>query len=82
MSNPGSQKVELILKLVRAFEMKNMDFLETHVHKDYRRITYPRSLGKAEQTGEEWLQDSAEIMNLWTGDGKASYTSSYLNLFS
>lgn len=82
MSNADSPKVELMLKLARAFETKDTGLLAKHVHKDYHRIIYPRSLGIPEQTGEEWLRNSAESMSLWAGDSKARYSGSYSNLLS
>ena len=36
------------------------------LHKDYRHATYPRSIGRPEQTREEWLKHITEYMSLWT----------------
>jgi len=49
-----------------------MDHIAKHLHKDHRRITYPRSVGKPEQTREEYLQHTSEVVDLWTGC-EASY---------
>lgn len=42
-----------------------MDHISKTLHKEYRHTIYPQSLGKPEQTREEWLGQSAEIIGLW-----------------
>ena len=65
-----SPKIKLMYEVARAFETGDVSFLAKHLHNDYRRITYPRSLAKPDQTGEEWLQ---EVANIWVSDSEASY---------
>ena len=43
-------------------------------NEDHRRITYPRSVGKPEQTKEEYLKNTGELLSLWTGDLDVSCT--------
>ena len=50
---------------------KDMNHLSKITHKDYRRITRPRSACKREQTKEEYLRHTGEILNL-CGDIEAS----------
>ena len=42
------------------------------MHKDFRCVNYPRSLGKPEQTREELLEHWAGIISLWA-DTEVSY---------
>ena len=50
------------------------------LHKDYRNTMYPRSLGKPEQTKEEWPEYVVGLFNLWT-ERKVSYLNCYWFLF-
>jgi hypothetical protein len=43
------------------------------LHKDFRYLAYPRSLGQPEQTKEEWLERWTGIMSLWTTGLDVSY---------
>ena len=52
--------------MVEGFKERDMDRIASHLHKDYRSITYPRSLGEGEETKEEWLKKTAEVVGLWT----------------
>ena len=82
MSGPQtsySPQVERFYSLAEAYKRKDVNFIAKHLHKDFRRIGYPRSLGKSEQNADEWLKETAEMMNIWTGDSKASHASSYSN---
>lgn len=51
----------------QGFRRRDLDHISKTLHKEYRHTTYPRSLGKPEQTREEWLEQFAGIMGLWTG---------------
>ena len=82
MSNTDSPQVKLTYEMVRGFESGGVDMFAKHVHKDFRYITYPRSVGKLDQTGEEWLQELAQNWNVLTGKSKASHFGSYSNIFS
>lgn len=68
MSNAESSdspQVKFILELCQAFSKKDIDFVAKNLHKDYRRNTYPRSLGKQDQTKEEWLEEFGGVLDLW-----------------
>ena len=82
MSGPQtshSPRVELTYSMAEAYKRKDVNFIAKHLHKDYRRFCYPRSLGKPEQNADEWLKEIAETMNIWTGDSKASHAGCYSN---
>lgn len=61
-----SPQLKLVHSFVEGFKNRDMDHIARLLHKDHRRITYPRSVGKPEQNKEEYLQHTAEIMKLWT----------------
>lgn len=50
-----------------------MDYLATLLHKDHRRIYYPRSLGVPEHTKEEWLKFAADFVGKFWTDCEVSY---------
>jgi len=60
-----SPQVRLMHSLVEGFRNKDMDHVAKLLHKEHRRITYPRSIGKPEQTKEEYLRHTGEVMGLW-----------------
>ena len=65
--------MKLINEWHRGFKEGNMDLIAQPLHKDHRRVTYPRSLGKPEQTREEWLAQLASVFKGLT-DYDVSYT--------
>lgn len=68
MSNPESSdspQVKFVLEWRQSFNKKDVDLIGKSLHEDYRRIKYPRSLGKPDQTKEEWLKEFGEFLNLW-----------------
>ena len=73
-----SPQVKLIHELVRAFETKDLALFAKYSHDDFRRVNYPRSLGKPDQTKEEWLGGLEKGMSLWTGDGKVGPATVFL----
>ena len=68
LENSESPQVKLINEWGQAFAKRDIDLIANLLHKDYRHISYPRSLGRPEETREEWLQHIARIINLWTED--------------
>ena len=69
MSEPkstDSPQVKLMHGWGQGFKKRDLDLIAKYLHKDYRHTTYPRSLDKPEQTREEWLQQFAGIISLWT----------------
>ena len=67
-----SPQVKFARELAQAFQTRDVGFLAKSIHKDYRRVSYPRSMGKPDRTGEEWVQDVTEKVGLWAGDSEAS----------
>ena len=65
----GSPQIKLIYECVRGFRERDMDIITSTMHKDYRYISYPRSLGKPEENREAWVERFAGVISLWTGDG-------------
>ena len=58
-----SPQVKLTLEWRQAFDKKDPELIAKSLHKDYRRTTHPRSLGKPEQTREEWLEQITGFLN-------------------
>ena len=80
MSNPQtteSPQVKLMREVGRALAKRDLGPFAKHTHKDCRRVHYPRSLGRPDQTGEEWIQAWADIFSLWTGDGEVRCANFY-----
>lgn len=62
----GSPQLELVRSFLLGFEKRDVNLIEKPLHKDYRRITHPRSAGRPEQTKEEYVQHTRELISLWT----------------
>jgi hypothetical protein len=71
--NSDSQQLRLFHECGQGFEAKNPVLIAKTLHEDFRYALYPRSLGKPEQTEEEWLGHWVGIMSLWTVNPKVSY---------
>lgn len=52
---------------------RNIEVVANCLHKDLRRVTYPRSLGVPDFNKEEWLQEVRDLFYAWAEDSKASY---------
>lgn len=65
MSSSQSPQLKLVLDWGEAFKSKDKDQIAKYLHKDHRRATCPRSLGKPERTKEEWLGHADEIVKAW-----------------
>ena len=70
----NSPQVNLMLSLAEAFKQGDVDFIAKLLHKDHHYLIYPRSLGRREQTKEEFLQRTREVTALLT-DSDASCSS-------
>jgi hypothetical protein len=62
----GSPQLELVRSFLLGIEMGDMKKAGETMHKDYRRITHPQSVGKPVQNKEEYLQHTGELASLWT----------------
>ena len=75
-----SPQVKLFYECTLGIQTRDLDRVANVLHKDYRYVAYPRSLGKPEQTKEEWLGQYAGIINLWTSDSEVSHVGFCLDL--
>ena len=86
MSGPeitDSPQVKLVRSFCEDFKKRDMSQIAKHLHKDHRRLTYPRSLGKPEQTKEEYIKNTGEVMALWIdNDASQLIRTSFLQLNS
>ena len=69
----GSPQLELARSFFLGIEKRDINQVEKTLHKDHRRLTHPRSVGKPEQTKEEYLKHNGEVLSLLTEDCKVSY---------
>lgn len=67
-----SPQVKLVRTLTEGMRLRDVDLLAGPLHKDLRRVTYPKSLGRPEYNKEEWLQQAIGLFDLWTGSCEAS----------
>ena len=77
--NSESPQIKLINEWTRGFVERDLDLIAKALHKDFRRITYPRSIGKPEETGKEWLESFGGFLPFCT-EVEVSYTSYYSNI--
>jgi hypothetical protein len=73
MANPESPQIKLFHECGQGFKTRDPVLIAKTLHKDYRYVTYPRSLGRPDQTKDEWLKHWADIIGLWTADLEVSY---------
>jgi hypothetical protein len=78
-SASDSPQVKLLYEHKRGFESRNLDAIAKNLHKDFRYICYPRSLGYPEQTKEEWITQFSGYFPHWTD---MQVNSLNINLFS
>ena len=69
----GSPQLELVHSYVQGIEKRNIGQAGKTLHKELRRITYPRSAGRPEQTKEESLKHIGGFVSLCTEDCEVSY---------
>ena len=77
-ANLSSSQIKLISDWNGGFLEMNVEILGKHLHKDFRRLVYPRSLGEPEQNKEEWLKEITGIMSF--GIRSVGHTTCYSNL--
>jgi hypothetical protein len=71
--NSDSPQVKLLRQCGRGFGTRDLGLIAKTLHKDYRYVAYPRSLGRSEQTKEEYLGQYAGIISLWAADPEVSH---------
>ena len=80
--NSDSPQAKLFSDCRRGFRTGDLELIASTIHKDYRYIPYPRSLGKPEQTKEQWLERWAGFISLWTADLEVNYLVAPLSPFA
>lgn len=60
--NSESPQVKLVLEWLQAYKEGNFDLIAKALHKDHRRMTYPRSLNKPDRNKEESLEHIAQVL--------------------
>ena len=76
MVNPESSdspQIKLIRECSRGFQTRDPNLIAKALHKDFRNVPYPRSLGWPEQTKEEFLEQYVGMSSLWAADPEVSY---------
>ena len=48
----------VIRQIAQAFAKKDVNLIAKRVHKCFRRVIHPRSIGTPDQSGEEWLRET------------------------
>jgi hypothetical protein len=69
MANPESSdspQLKFLHEWGQGFQKRDLGLIAKTLHKDFRYVTSPKSLGQPEQTREEWLERFAGILSLWT----------------
>ena len=69
----GSPQLEVIHSYIQELEKRDVDRAGKALHKDYCRLTYPKSVGKPAQTKEEHLQFIGGIANPLNEDCEVNY---------
>ena len=80
--NVDSSPFKLFAELERACRPLNVDSLRKCLHKDFRHVYLPRSIGEPERNKEEWVKHVADLLNSITVDdvGNIHCHSSLLSL--
>jgi len=66
-TNLSSPQIKLLSDWTDAFTEMNAENIGKHMHKDFRRLVYPRSLGQPEQSKEDALKELSEFLGFLTG---------------
>ena len=72
-----SPQAKLFYECRQGFKTRDLDRAGKVLHKDFHYVSYPRSLGKPDQTKEEWLGQWAAILGLWVGDPEVGHIGSF-----
>jgi hypothetical protein len=80
--NPDSPQIKLFLECSGGFQTRDPALIAKTLHKDFRNIYYPRSLGYPEQTKEEFVGQWAGMMSLWIANPEVNYIGCSLDPFA
>lgn len=72
MSDSESSQVKLMHEWGHGFVKMDVNIVAKHLHKDYRHIRYPKSLGLPDETRAEYLQNMAKVISIWI-DNEVNY---------
>jgi hypothetical protein len=78
-TNLSSPQIKLINDWYDGLSEMNVEIIGKHLHKDYRRSIYPRSIGQPEQNKEEALKEASGVFGFATGLN-VGHTPCYSNL--
>ena len=65
--NLSSPQIQLINEWNDGFATLNVELLVKPLHKDFRRVIYPKSIGLPEQNKEDWTKEITGILGFATG---------------
>ena len=64
--NLNSPQIKFINEWNEGWATLNVDLLVKPLHKDFRRVVYPRSLGHPEQNKEDWIKEITGVLSFAT----------------
>ena len=67
MTSSESPQLQIVNEFGRGFDEGDITLLTKHLHKDFRRNIYPRSLGIQERNREEWIKNMEVVVGFTTG---------------
>jgi hypothetical protein len=73
-----SPQVKFVRSFVLAIEERDVGQIAKHLHKDFRRVNLPRSIGIKDETKEEWIKRMEDVVPKVLTDTKASHADSLL----
>ena len=66
-TNLSSPQIQLINEWNEGFSALDVELLAKPLHKDFRRVVYPRSIGDPEQNKEGWIKEITGLLGFATG---------------
>ena len=80
LSRYPSHQIKLINEFDLAMVERNVNLLEKYLHKDYRHVILPKSLGKPAINRDEWLASITQVFGTPIQFERVSYTGCHLIL--
>ena len=75
-ANLNSPQIKLLVDWNQGFQQLNADILAKYLHKDFRCLVYPGTVGEREQNKELWVQGLTLIFG-FSNEIDVGYTSCY-----
>ena len=66
-TNLSSPQIRLVNEWNEGLSSLDVELLSKPLHKDFRHVVYPKSIGDPEQNKEGWIKDFTGFMGLATG---------------